>query len=53
MINMPKNKIIQQYTASLISFLPLENAVDIAEYHTRSDKICPAKKTKTPINPKV
>ena len=49
---MPNNKIIQRYAVSLISFLPLENAVDIAVYHTKSNKICPIKKNKTPINPK-
>ena len=50
---MPNNKIIQRYTVSLISFFPLENAVEIAEYHTKSDKICPIKKNKTPIKPEV
>lgn len=47
---MPNNKIIQRYTVSLISFLPLENAVEIAEYHTKSDKICPIKRTKHQLN---
>lgn len=50
---MPNNIIIQRYTASLISFFPLENAVDIAVYHTKSDIICPIKKNKTPIKPEV
>jgi len=50
---MHNNKIIPRYIVSLISFLPLENAVEIAEYHTKSDKICPIKKNKTPIKPEV
>lgn len=51
-INAPKNKMSHRYTVSLISFLPFEKAADIAEYHVRSDKICPKKKAKTPANPK-
>lgn len=50
---MPNNRIIQRYTVSLINFFPLEIATEIAEYHIKSDKICPTKKNKTPVKPKV